>query len=51
MCYAIIILNYPLDDQKVEEYSLTKVSEFVSAIVGYEQYYWYLDKEAYNAKD
>jgi hypothetical protein len=39
---VLILLNYPLDEQKAEEYSLAKVSEFVSAIVGYEQYYLYL---------
>jgi len=40
--HALLILNYPLDEQMVERYSLTKVSEFVGAIVGYEQYYLYL---------
>jgi hypothetical protein len=41
---VLLILNYPLDDQKLEKYSLKKVSEFLPAIVGYEQYYLYLDK-------
>lgn len=48
---VLIILNYPLDEQMVERYSLTKVAEFVGAIVGYEQYYLYLGKEAYDAKN
>ena len=38
---VLLILNYPLDNQKLEKYSLIKVSEFLPAIVGYEQYYLY----------
>ncbi len=41
---VLIVLNYPLDEQMLEKYSLTKVAEFVGAIVGYEQYYLYLGK-------
>jgi len=47
---VLLILNYPLDNQKLEKYSLIKVSEFLPAIVGYEQYYLYLDKKVYIMK-
>ncbi|MEK7400005.1 MAG: hypothetical protein AAB116_23930 [Candidatus Poribacteria bacterium] len=47
---VLLILNYPLDNQKLEKYSLKKVSEFLPAIVGYEQYYLYLDRKVYNEK-
>ncbi len=41
---VLIILNYPLNDQQMKTYSLIKIAEFVGAIIGYEQYYLYLEK-------
>lgn len=39
---VLIILNYSLNDQQMETYSLTKIAQFLGAMVGYEQYYLYL---------
>jgi hypothetical protein len=44
----LLILNSPLDDQRLQKYSLTKIAEFLPAIVGYEQYYLY--RRMYNVK-
>jgi hypothetical protein len=41
----LVILNYPLDDQKMQEYSMNKVAEFAGpTIVEYEEYYLYVMK-------
>jgi hypothetical protein len=38
----LIILNYPLDEQIMKEYLLTRVTEFTGSIIKDEQYYLYL---------